>query len=305
MRKSIILAAACVALAACNKDITPVAPVQGGEADQIVFGVDGAAMEATTKAVTESTAALVQTNGFNVAAVTSANATLFNAKASWLAAKSYYTTATPYYYPSAGTTSFYAVYPVAQSVTVTSGAATIAYTNDNDTDLIAAKATGVAKPATATSVALAFDHILSQVNITAKGKTAGLDYRISSIKITSPSSGTYKYADGTWTLGAASAVAYHSAATTVGTTATAVGVAQTKIPSSVTVTVEYDVLQGGVVLASYTGSAAKTSTAIAVAQGKRSTINLTLPYSSADDAQITFTVTINPWGTESHDVELQ
>lgn len=304
MKKTVLILSSLLCLAACNKNLSPEL-TPAGENDVIVFGVEGVAVDMATKAVIESTAAQLQTNGFNVAGVTSNNATIFNAKATWVAQKSYYTTATPYYYPVSGTTNFYAVYPTSQAVSISAGVATVEYTNDNNTDLVAAKATGVSKPATATSVALAFDHILSQVSITAKGKTEGLDYAIKSIKITSPASGTYKYADNSWTLGATSSVVYHATETTVGTEATAIGVAQTKIPSNVTITVEYDVLQGGVVLASYAGAAAKTSSAVSVAQGKKSTINLTLPYSNADDAQITFTVTVNPWGEESHDVELQ
>ena len=301
MKKFTFISFALVAmLCSCNKEIvSPVTgPVNGTETkNAIVFGVDSELLE--SKAVTESTASQVQTNGFNVAGVTSENVTLFgSSKATWDSAKSWYSTATTYYYPATGTMSFYAVYPVSQAVTVTSGAATLAYSANENTDLIAAKATGVS--ASNNSVALTFDHILSQVDFTAKGADSKVTYKITSIKVTAPTSGTYAYSNGSWTKGATDAqTVYLSTSTDVSTSeATSVGVAQTFIPVELTVSASWECYSGGVKAAEYNNVTAKFTPT----KGKKCTVNLTLP--NSDGKGITFTISVNPWGTESKDVVL-
>ncbi len=290
--KSIIFAgvAAIAALCSCNKEESPVYVPD----NVIAFGLKGLDI---TKAVTESTASLLQTNGFNVAAVTSANATLFNALASYDSDNLYYKTAATYYWPTSGTMNFYACYPTTQAVTVADGVATLAYTQEKTTDLIAAKVTEAAK--SSTPVALTFNHVLSQVLLTAKGAVDDdLTYKVTAVTITSPTTGTYKYADGTWTSGSTTAAtSVLSTSTDVTATASSIGDVISVIPGSVTVSVTYTVYSDSIALATYT-KAATTS----VTMGKKSTLNLTLPF---DDATpITFTVTVSEWGTESQNVTL-
>lgn len=268
---------------------------------RIVFGLEtGTLADVATKAVTESTDASVKSQGFKVAAVGSANDVIFNEKVSYASSKDWYATATPYYWPSSGSLSFYAAYPSAQSITVTAGSASLSYTDDRNTDLIAAKAVGVEKPATAQPVALAFDHILSQVNINAKGAVDdGLTFRVKSISIEAPGSGTYAYASGTWSPAAGATKGFYTGPKDIaGTTLTPLGESQTVLPGSIIIKVTYDVLSGSSVILSFTDK----SVLVNVSMGKKSTVNLTLPSSGA--SQLSFTVSVSPWGSEEHDVTL-
>ena len=283
-------AAAIAALCSCNKETVPAAVAN----NEIVFGLKGLAI---TKSVTESNAGLLQAGGFNVAAVTSGNATLFNALASYDSENLYYKTAATYYWPASGTMNFYACYPTTQAVTVDNGVATLAYEQNGETDLIAAKVTGASK--SATPVALTFNHVLSQVLLTAKGAVDdGLTYKITGINISMPTSGTYNYATNDWTRSTQGAVqSILSASKDVTATASSVGEVLSVIPGEISISVEYTVYSGSIALASFTKSATT-----AVTMGKKSTLNLTLPYDEA--TPITFTVTVNEWGSESQDIEL-
>lgn len=287
-----ILAATVLVTVSCSK-VEKESP-QAAEYP-IVFGVEDT-FTVSTKAVTEATASLVQSNGFKVAGVTSAGNAMFNADASYNSTKSYYETAHKYYWPSSGTMSFYAVYPKSQAITVTAGAATLAYASDGNTDLLAAKAAGVSKPATPSSQALAFDHILSQFIMNAKGDTPDLTFRVSSVTLSTPGSGTYAYSTGTWTAGAAATKTYFTGTQDIaGTTVSTFGTPLTVLPGDVEITVKYKVFDGSIELGDYT----KTKT-VSLTIGKKCTVNATLPFDGA--APITFTVTVNAWGTESKDV---
>lgn len=291
-----LAAAACAMLASCGKEESPKAPGMGD--GRIVFGVEEA-FKVSTKAVTESTVSLVQTNGFKVAGITSAGSTMFNDVASYNSTKSYYETAQTYYWPSSGTMSFYAVYPKTQAIAVAAGAATLAYTSDGNTDLLAAKAEGVSKPESPASQPLVFDHILSQYMMNAKGDTPGLTYRVSSVSLATPGTGTYAYADGSWARGANTDKSYFSGTQDIsGTTAASFGDAMTVLPGDVVITVKYKVFDGTIELGDYT-----KSQTVSLTKGKKCTVNATLPFDGA--APITFTVTVNPWGTESRDVTFE
>ena len=282
-----------MSLASCSKEESDKASQPG--VSPIVFGVEDN-FPLVTKAVTEATASLVQTNGFKVAGITASGSTMFNADASYNSTKSYYETSQKYYWPSTGTMSFYAVYPKSQAITVTSGAATVGYTSDGNTDLLAAKATGVAKPATPSSQSLTFDHILSQFILNAKGDTDGLTYRVSSVSLSAPGTGTYTYSTDAWTRGANADKSCFSGTKDIsGTTPSSVGESMTLVPGDVAVTIKYKVMDGGIELGDYT----KTQT-ISLTKGKKCTVNATLPFDGA--APITFTVTVNAWGAESKDV---
>lgn len=295
MKKFYILATCVVAiLCSCNKEIgevkSPVV-VDSNESKAIVFGFD----TPIVKSVAENTVATVKTSGFNVAGVTSDNTALFNCLATWVEEKEWFSTAQTYYYPTGKTMSFFAAVP--STVTVASGAASIAYTNNVDTDLIAASKTGVS--ASSNKVQLVFDHILSQVNFTAVGSDDQVTYKVKSIKVTAPASGTYTFADGKWAKGTDSDVTYLNTVTEVSTSsATSLGEAQTFLPVQLKVTVEWDCYSGSVLAASYSKSANFTPTI-----GKKCTINLTLPNSSAQ--AIRFEIDVNPWGTENKDITLE
>ena len=299
MRRIVIsIMAACCLFVSCNKEFNDVTRVvsDSNESKAIVFGLGGEFASVENKSVTVSTADLVKTNGFTVTAITSEGVTLIDSKAAtWKESASNYQTATPYYYPATGTTGFYAVYP-SRVIGVVSAAASLSYTNDKNTDLLAAKTTGVS--ASDNSVALAFAHILSQVCFTAKGSDNAVTYKVTSISLSAPGNGTYAFASNSWTAGTAATSSYLSTTTSVATDkATALGEVQTYLPSEMEATVKWECYSGDSKVAEYSKSTKFTPT-----MGKKCTVNLTLPNASAKP--ITFDISVADWGSEDKNVTL-
>lgn len=294
MKKFYLLAICAVTLlCSCNKETGGATPTvaDSNESKAITFGLE----TPIVKSVAENTVATVKDSGFNVAGVTSDNTTLFNALASWVEEKEWFSTAQTYYYPTGKTMSFYAAVPSA--VTVSSGAASIEYTNNVETDLIVASKTGVS--ASSNKVNLVFDHILSQVDFTAIGSDTQVTYKVTSIKVSAPATGTYTFSDGKWTKGTAADVTYLDTAADVSTEdATPLGEAQTFLPVELTVTAEWECYSAGALVSSYKKSADFTPT-----QGNKCTVNLTLPNSAAQ--AINFVIDVNPWGTENKNITLE
>ena len=296
MKKVLFSILAVAAVVACNKnDVTPSQPA--GEPGAIKFGVSGLV---ATKAVSESDANTVQASGFNVAGIVDETTVYFNELASVDAVNSNYATATQYYYPTGKTLDFYAVHPVNRTIAVAAdGVVTVAYEQTNTEDLIVAKREAVA--ASAGDVALTFDHVLSQLVFTVKGADAKADYLLKSINVTAPNGGTYKFADGQWTRGEDAVEAYWATDLEVSTSEpTAVDESMTFLPGAVVIEATWETYVNDELIASYTKATA--ADAIELEMGKKNTINLTLP--NADAQGITFTVTVNPWGTASQDVTL-
>lgn len=299
MKKVFLSICAVAAMIACNKnDVTPMQPAN--ESSVITFGV---AELLATKAVSESTGATVQATGFNVAGITSDDVTYFNELASFVSGTSY-KTATQYYYPTGKTLDFYACHPVNNEITITNAAASVSYTHSKYEDLIVAMAQNVSSQAG--DVALTFDHILSQLIFTAKGSDTNADYVLKSITVKAPNGGTYTFADGKWSRGTLADEAYWATDLAVSTsTATTVNESMTFLPGEIQVTASWECYVDGQLVASYTKStpAVGQANAIVLDKGKKNTVNLTLPNASA--VGISFSVTVNPWGSTSQDVTLE
>ncbi len=264
----------------------------------IVFSAE-AATRALQGSMSESTAATVQSGGFKAAAAVG-TATYFNEAAAWDGTHSYYATANTYYYPSTSAITFWAVHPASQAITVSSGVATLAYTSDGTTDLIAATASKAA--ASSGSTAMAFDHVLSQIKVACHGADASCTYTVTDIKLNSKTSGTYAYAAGTWgSLGSPVEWDLLDAGTAASTAAgvfSAMGSTPTVIPAACTVEISWSTYQGGSLIASYTVE----SDEFTPNMGKQCTVNCTLPNAAANP--ITFTISVNAWGTESQALTL-
>lgn len=299
MKKLFTIIAAVFALAACQKNL----PAVLSDSGEIRFGVGG---EVGTKAFTEVTKEALQTNGFNVAAIIDAdNSTMFNDKVTHNATDELFSVSGKhYYFPNTGTMSFYGVYPVSQAITVASGAASIAYSQNADTDLIAAKATGVSKQSSA--VMMTFEHLLSQIDIKAKGEDANADYKLKSVTVTAPNGGTYTYADDEWALSETSGnydvyrTAESAADMVVSTSAyTAVGGAMTFLPANADIRVIWECFNkdGGQLISSN-----DQTINVTMAQGEHATCNLTLP---SNVSEIKFNITVNPWTEKSKDFRVQ
>lgn len=298
MKKTIFLAMlGAMALASCNKQMGGVdnIPANNGE---ICFGTKGITV---TKAVTESTLAGIQANGFKVAVVIDENdSEMFN-KAVELNNGVYTVPGETYYYPLTGTISAYAAYPVDEEITIDGGVATLSYEQDDNEDLIVAKANGISKQGN--PINLTFGHVLSQVSFQAQGKDANANYKLKLIEVTAPASGTYRYASNDWAdLGTATAYnAYTNAGAAVSTANyQAFGESMTFVPGDVALRVVWDCYNkvDGTLIASYDQSIDAT-----LDQGNRSTIKLLLPNSAADE--IKFQINVGAWNDDEQELEVK
>lgn len=290
MKRFFLILCSALALAACNKTVENSLRTGEGNAEgRIVFRA-----EQLTKSVTESTASVLQANGFKVAAVTGTT-TFFNENVSYVSENAWFETAQTYYYPSVAT-NFFAVYPKTQAITIDgTGAATLEYASDNNTDLIAAKVLNVS--AREDALPLVFDHILSQVVINCQGADANAEYVVKSVTLSNTDAAIYAYSSGEWT-GADKdkATAIVSSNTAASTSAfTTMGEAVTAVPAEMDLRVTWDCLQGSTVVGSYDETVSFTPT-----MGKVCTVNCTLP--NKDAKAIKFTINVNPWGEETQNV---
>ena len=292
MKKLFIIFCSALAFAACNKAVENSLSSEGNSAGRIVFRTAEA-----TKSVTESTASVLQTDGFKVAAVTGTT-TFFNENVSYVSENAWFETAQTYYYPSVNT-NFFAVYPKTQAISIDgTGAATLEYASDNNTDLIAAKALDVVSRETPQP--LTFDHILSQVVIKCQGADANAEYVVKSVTLSNTDAATYAYSTGAWTgANKAKASAIVSSNTAASTSSfTTMGEAVTAVPAEMDLRVTWDCLQGSTVVGSYDETVSFTPTI-----GKVCTVNCTLPNKEAK--VIRFTISVNPWGSEDMNITME
>lgn len=301
----LLAASAVLALASCEKFATmnSSTPDNG----EIRFGITGIRVE--TKAFSETTTNTIESDGFNVAAIIDvAEFAMFNKAVAYESATGLYTVPNEhYYYPNTGTMSFYAAHPLGQAITIgeDDGAASLAYSQNVDIDLVAAKATAVAKQPTA--VILTFDHLLSQIDVTAKGENATVDYKLKNVTVTAPDGGTYTYADDKWALSTTTVQhdVYRTAedaddmTVSTGETATPVGGAMTFLPDDVSINVVWECFNkvDGTLISSN-----DQTISVDLIRGKHSTLNLILP---SNASEIKFTIEVNPWMTESRDIIVQ
>lgn len=299
MKKILFSIMSLAAIAACNKNIDTVpSHQQDAEDGLITFGVSELI---ATRAVSESTGETVQAAGFKVAGMTSDGITYFNELATFVGGS--YATAKKYYYPSGKTMDFYAVHPTDEEIRLEGSAASVEYAHSKYKDLIVAKRNAVAPQIG--DVALTFDHILSQLIFTAKGSDASVSYKLNSIVVSAPDGGVYTFADGLWNRGDLADEDYWKTTIDVSSAEpTVIDESMTFLPGAIKVTVDWDTYVDGEHIAHYVKStpAVTSDDAICLEQGKKNTINLTLPNASAQG--ISFSVTVNPWGAASQDVTL-
>lgn len=295
LTKSLFATAAIAqALASCNK-----LPSAGVSNNEIRFENTGIGVE--TKAFYEVTDEDIEINGFNIAAIVdNGNGVMFN-KAVTYNKDSYTVPGEHYYWPVSGTMSFYGVYPKTQAIGISSGVATLSYTQNSDTDLIAAKATGVSK--TSSAVALNFDHILSQVSIKVQGKETTVDYKVFSVTLTAPDGGTYAYSNGTWTPSSTTAdysVYSNGSGIPVVTDAmTALGSPMSFVPGKAKLNVVWKCYNK-------TGTkdlvcAKDVTVDVTLTKGKNTTFNLTLSFSASG---LTFNSSVGEWVSEEQSISI-
>ena len=153
-----------------------------------------------TKAFAETLNSTLEANGWNCRAMINGSepVEMFNTTLR-LDGNVFRDPAKTWYFPLEGTMSFYGVYPTSLAI---SSSNTITYTADYETDIVTAKAEGVAKQDNA--VSMNFSHILSQVDVKMKGGDSNVDYVLESFTVISPSGGTYNIVSDAWTPSATS-----------------------------------------------------------------------------------------------------
>lgn len=300
MKKTLLLIPALLAaLASCDKAASVSGP-QSGIDNPISFVVSTPGQ--TTKAYTEAGLPALQSGGFKVSGVAAgASDPFFNEVATWDASSSCFRTAGSYYQPATGQTAYYGVYPASQSISFSSGTATLSYTLDVQEDILAAY---TLQQKTGGPVALSFGHLLSQAAVRVKGGDSSFTFKVESIHLTGKGAGVYAFASDSWTGASLEKDAiYFSGEQQVSTSEfTSFNVDNLAfIPrgdgsdgrDALRVTVGYRVYKGSTLVSDYTGSNARSATA-SLEKGKRCVVNCILP--TGDVTDMSFTVTVSPWG---------
>lgn len=296
MKRMLLFLSVAAVLASCDSNDRVSAVMPADEAGLIRFGVSDLPV---TRAVNESTAETVAASGFNVAAIVG-EAVYFNEKAV-KSGNAYYTEG-KYYYPQSAAIDFYACHPVEYAISVSDNKPSVVYEQDNVSDLIVASRTGIISHTG--DVELVFDHVLSQLNFTAKGTDPAVDYILKSVSVKAPDGGVYSYVDGTWVRGTLADVEFFSGELQIMPEGTAVADAMTFLPGDIQLSVSWECRADGQLVGSYSKSTpvCGDEDAIRIEPGKNNTINLLLP--NADAVGISFNIQVNTWESTAQDVIL-
>jgi len=318
MKKSFFFVLAVLSVAACQKEASVEAEVDGGNTINFSAYISRGITKAS---VTDVTTTNLDT--FRVACYHAGTGTAYFTKEQ-TAKKSdaLFKTTDTYYWPSTGTPSFdfFAYRGKASEISNTDGTATITYTvpKTADEDLIAATVKG---QGSTTSVALTFDHILTKIDSlvlaplkTGAGTTAQYKYIFTEVKVSAPkNAGTYTFG-GAWTLSGAKTdytfttqtgefVGDDSKVLKSGSPAEndqMIIMPQKNVVFSVTYSVQYSA--DGTSWSEIMASTTKTAK-ITLAKGYAYGITLRLPI-DASASEIVFDVNVNDWGHDSKDVDL-
>lgn len=215
-----------------------------------------------------------------------------------------------HYWPSVGTLNFFASNVFTQMdgyySDQTPHDAVVEYTNDGSKDIVCATVRTGTKTI---PYPLLFHHVLSQVKVTAeaKDKTQDLQYRIVGITMTTQDDGVYHYATstagiGTWELNDEESTRAYA----FGANMPAVFEKDGRFASTdywnvlpcvndIVFSIQYQVIQNGVVISDFTGANAKTVTVSSpgLLSEKKYTYNFKLGIDNDD--VITFTSTVSDW----------
>lgn len=287
-----------IPMTSCNRDVVNACLFTN---DEIRFGSNDIKVEA--KAFVETVNTTLQENGFVVAAVVDADkSVMFNKAVTYdISSTSYSISGEHYFYPKEGTMSFYGVYPLTEVIDVDGeGVATVAYTHDTEEDLTVAKAVAVSRQPL--PVAMDFEHLLSQVTMTAKTDNANLTCRIYGITVTAADGGTYDFNGGGWTLNTTSCdYAFFAAADGKAVTVTAdtIGSAMSFMPGAAKLNIKWKCFNkvGGQLLSSN-----DQTVDVELEKGKHLTLNLTL---SSNSSEMTFNTNVGTWVNDSCDIEVK
>lgn len=295
------IAATMGVMASCSEDdmLSPAVP----DGNTIAFATQSA------KPSTRSAVTINNIDRFTVSAVDDENTPFFNNEEFiFNPSVNVFTSVTPHYWPTTGTLSFYAISDPGHRTVDESNVPMFTYENwAAEKDLVAATVKAGEKQI---PYPLVFKHLTSQVYVSAEAedKTEELTYKLVSVRMTAPSTGTYSFADatggvGTWNTDKTKTSEYsyddalpmtfrhHGEIMTSSCYWNILPFADGEIHFDV----EYQVLQNGRIISDFTGANAKECIASSqtLLSGKRYIYNFVLTRGS--DETITFTLTMSDW----------
>lgn len=282
----------------CNKRTE----ITGMQSNEIVFGMEnGAGINVTTKAVAETTDGTLESNGFRV------SASICDEYGDWVdnlfdnidvikVGNVWKDPERSRFYPAGDYTfNFYAAYSSYCDVSI-DDVDWYVYDyelNIND-DFVTAIETGI--EAQSSPVHLTFNHALAQASFTIEGADTDVDYKLNRLSVKYPNSGDFDIQGNMWDYinGKKSTKIIFNGTKSISTsTSSAIGETMTFLPGEIELTANWTCYVKGTstVVAQYEKTAKLTLT-----QGVKSFVEILLPDNNA--AKITFTTTVNPWGTE-------
>lgn len=259
----------------------------------VLFGADFL----ESKAYVETTSSVLETRGFYVCGFTDkSKKNTINAVARWNAGKGCYLTDEEFFWTTKESMTFYGVYPPVYFINYDNGKGTLNYTCDGQTDLCVAVGHGSAETLGASPVPMHFAHRLSLLNFFFKSENPEVVCRVTDILVDTPSVGSYSCSDGQWLTGplVEKPFAAHGGILDVGSSEIPAEGSMTVIPSEIKCTVLYQVLSAdkSVVL-----DDVKKDFTFNTTIGMTINVHVKLPFTSAE--KIKFTVSVNPWGTNT------
>lgn len=311
------LAAVTGLMTSCSNDddLTPESSMSNLDANTITFSMPKSANTPQTR----SGVTMKSLTDFYVTSVNEDKTIYFSDEHfSYNNDKDIFQSQTPHYWPTTGTLNFYAISNIGTSAINSSKVPEHTFTDwQGEEDLVAATVKAGEKTI---PYPLTFNHVLSQVYISAEAqnKTVNLTYKLVSVNMTVPSTGTYTFAAetggmGTWKIDNTRTSQYSYADVLPLSFAYDSNLKITNcywniLPvttGSLDFDIEYQVLQNGKVIADFTGANKKRCVVDNpnLLSGKKYTYNFIL--SRGTNEEITFSVTMNDWAegaTEDYDI---
>ena len=317
MKKHIFFLSALVAatglMTSCSNDddmFSDVSSPTSIDANSIVFSTNDGT-PATRSAVT-----ITSLNKFTVDAVTADKKNYFaSVDFTFNGSKSVFESSTPYYWPTDGSLSFFAISDPGTKTVNADAVPSYTYTDwVAEKDLVASSAIAGHKMS---PFYLGFYHATSQVRVTAEpaDKSQALTYKLMSIKLTTPSTGTLAFSNvngekASWSIDNTKTKTYaYDSAMPISFTnsgkANPSNVYWNILPvkdGTMKFEIQYQVIQNGRVIADFTGENKKVCEVKSpkLDMGKKYSYNFLLPI-DAESTVITFTTTVLGWqnGTDS------
>lgn len=280
------------------------------DANSIVFSTGDKSV------TTRAGVTITSLNKFTVDAVTADKKSYFSSvDFTFNGAKSVFESATPYYWPTDGTLSFFAISDPGTKTVNADAVPSFTY-NDwaAEKDLVATSAIAGQKMA---PFHLGFYHATSQIRVTAEAadKSQALTYKLVSVRMSTPATGTLAFSNvngekATWSIVNNKMKTYaYDSALPISFTNTGKANPSTVywniLPvkdGTITFEIEYQVIQNGRVIADFTGEDKKVCEVKNpnLEMGKKYNYNFKLPV-DASSTIITFTTSVYSWqnGTDS------